>query len=256
MADWPTPGSAGVMLVTGGGRGIGAATARLAAERGYAVAVNYVSDERAAETVVEDISRAGGQAIAIQADTADPQEVADLFEAVDRALGPVSALVNNAGITGPASRVDEADPATLRRVVDINVMGVMYCAREAVLRMSTRHGGAGGGIVNVSSGAASLGSPGEFVWYAASKGAVDSFTLGLGKEVAAEGIRVNAVAPGLIETDIHAASGNADRVEKMAPTVPIQRAADPVEVAGPILWLLSEEAKYITGAVLRIAGGR
>lgn len=246
----------GIMLVTGGGRGIGAATARMAARRGYAVAVNYASNAAAAEDVVRGIESEGGRAIAVRADVAREDEVERLFEAVDRELGPVTALVNNAGLAGPISRLDEADGETLRQVIGVNVLGVFYCARAGVRRMSTRHGGAGGAIVNVSSGAASLGSPGEYVWYAASKGAVDSFTLGLSKEVAGEGIRVNAVSPGMIATEIHAASGDAGRLERIGRAVPMGRPAEPEEVAEPVLWLLSDAASYVTGAILRVAGGR
>ncbi|MFQ5773710.1 MAG: SDR family oxidoreductase [Kiloniellaceae bacterium] len=244
------------MVVTGGGRGIGAATARLAARRGYAVCVNYVSNSQAAEALVAEVRAAGGRAIAHRADVSVEDEVERLFARVDEELGPVTALVNNAGLSGRISRLDEAEGETLRRVVAVNVLGVLYCARAAVRRMSTRHGGKGGAIVNVSSGAATLGSPGEYVWYAGSKGAVDSITLGLAREVAGEGIRVNAVAPGMIATEIHAASGDPGRLERIGRSVPIGRPADPEEVAEPILWLLSEQAGYVTGAVLRVAGGR
>ena len=245
-----------IMLVTGAGRGIGAVTARLAAARGYAVCVNYAGSRDAAETVVREIEASGGRAIAVQADVADEAQVERLFETIDRQLGPLTALVNNAGLTGHFGRLDAVGGDTLRQVMAVNVLGVLYCARAAVRRMSTRHGGHGGGIVNLSSGAATLGSPGEYVWYAASKGAVDSFTLGLSKEVAGEGIRVNAVSPGLIATEIHAASGMPERLASMAPSLPIGRAAQPEEVAEPILWLLSEGASYVTGAILRVAGGR
>lgn len=246
----------GIMLVTGGGRGIGAATARLAARRGYDVAVNYASNAGAAEAVVRGIESEGGRAIAVRADVAREDEVERLFETVDNELGRLSALVNNAGLAGPISRLDEADGETLRQVIGVNVLGVFYCARAAVRRMSTRHGGAGGAVVNVSSGAASLGSPGEYVWYAASKGAVDSFTQGLSKEVAGEGIRVNAVSPGMIATEIHAASGDAGRLERIGRAVPMERPAEAEEVAEPVLWLLSDAASYVTGAILRVAGGR
>jgi len=245
-----------VVLITGGGRGIGAATARRAAARGYAVCVNYVADETAARTLVDEIEAGGGRAMARRADVAVESEVEELFAALERELGPPRALVNNAGLTGRISRLDEVSGETLRRVMDINVLGLMYCARAAVRRMSRRHGGAGGAIVNVSSGAASLGSPGEYVWYAASKGAVDSFTIGLAREVAGEGIRVNAVAPGMTATEIHAASGDAGRLERIGKGVPLGRPATADEVAAPIVWLLSDEAAYITGAVLRVAGGR
>ena len=246
----------GVLLVTGGGRGIGAATARQAAAAGYAVAINFASDADAAKGIVEDITSTGGRAIAIQGDVADADQVARLFETVDAELGRLTALVNNAGITGSFSRIDAADPAAIARVVDINVNGSLYCAREAVRRMSTRHGGQGGAIVNLSSAAATLGSPGEYVWYAASKGAVDTMTLGLARELADDGIRVNAVAPGLIETEIHANAGAPDRIERLAPSVPMGRAGSADEVADAILFLLSDAASYITGDVVRVSGGR
>ncbi len=245
-----------VMIVTGGGRGIGAATARLAGRRGYDVCVNYLGNAAAAEAVVRDIEGAGGRGIAVQADVAEEAEVARLFETVDRELGQLTALVNNAGIAGRIDRLDAAPSATIRQVIEVNLFGAIWCARAAVRRMSTLHGGRGGGIVNVSSGAASLGSPGNYVWYAAAKGAVDSLTIGLAKEVAREGIRVNGVAPGYVRTEIHADSGMPDRLETEAPTVPIGRAAEPEEIAETILWLLSDAASYTTGATLRVAGGR
>jgi NAD(P)-dependent dehydrogenase (short-subunit alcohol dehydrogenase family) len=245
-----------IMIVTGGSRGIGAATARLAAQRGYDLCVNYLGHAECAEAVVREAEAAGRRAIAVQADVSKEDQVERLFETVDRDLGPLTALVNNAGVTGRSSRLDAVEAETLERVLDINVLGVMLCARAAVKRMSTKHGGQGGAIANVSSAAASLGGPGEYVWYAASKGAVDSLTVGLAKEVAGEGIRVNGVAPGLIETEIHAAGGNPQRLEALAPSVPLGRAAGPEEVAEPILWLLSEAASYTTGAILRVGGGR
>jgi NAD(P)-dependent dehydrogenase (short-subunit alcohol dehydrogenase family) len=245
-----------VLIVTGASRGIGAATARLAAARGYRVCVNFLGSAEAAHALVAEIEAAGGRALAVQGDTSDEAAVCRLFETVDRALGPVDALVNNAGVTGPMGRVEDLALDTLRHVLDVNVIGCILCAREAVRRMSTKRGGRGGAIVNVSSGAATLGSPNEYVHYAASKGAVDSFTIGLAREVAGEGIRVNAVSPGLIETDIHASAGAPDRLERLAPTVPIARAGSPEEVAEPILWLLSDAASYMTGGILRVAGGR
>lgn len=245
-----------VALVTGGARGIGAAISKLAAARGYAVCVNYQSNAAAAEAVVAEIADQGGRAVALQADVSKADEVARLFEETETALGKVTALVNNAGITGTISRLDEAEIETLQRTLDINVMGVMLCSREAVLRMSHKHAGAGGAIVSISSGAATLGSPNEFVWYAASKGAVDSFTLGLSKEVTGEGIRVNAVSPGLTETELHASGGEPGRAARLAPVVPMGRAAAPEEVANAVLWLLSDEASYVSGAILRCAGGR
>jgi NAD(P)-dependent dehydrogenase (short-subunit alcohol dehydrogenase family) len=245
-----------VMVVTGGGRGIGAAVAELAAKRGYAVAVNYCSDVAAAGEVVCAVERGGTHAIAVQGDVAREQDVLRLFETAERVLGPVSALVNNAGVTGGFARLSALDAETLARVLAVNVAGTMLCAREAVRRMSTRNGGSGGSIVNLSSRAAQLGSAGEWVHYAASKGAVDSFTIGLAREVAAEGIRVNAVAPGLIETEIHAKAGAPERVARLAQTVPMNRPGTPQEVAEAVLWLLSPAASYITGAIIPVGGGR
>jgi NAD(P)-dependent dehydrogenase (short-subunit alcohol dehydrogenase family) len=245
-----------VLLITGASRGIGAATARLAAERGYDVAVNYTSNAKAAEAVVADCERAGARAVAIQADVAREMEVERLFSETERRLGPLRGLVNNAGIVGRASRLDGADVATIQSVIDINVLGAFLCARAAVRRLSTKHRGRGGAIVNVSSGAATLGSPNEFIWYAASKAAVDTLTIGLAREVAREGIRVNAVAPGLVDTDIHDATGVPDRLATMAPNIPLGRAGTPEEVAETILFLLSDASSYVTGAVLRVAGGR
>jgi len=246
----------GNLLVTGGGRGIGAATVRLAAREGYAVCVNYRDRAAPAEALVAAIREAGGSALALQADIAREDEVQRLFAAMDRELGPATALVNNAGLAGPASRLDEADGADLRRVVEVNLLGALYCARAAVRRMAPRHGGRGGAIVNISSVAATLGSPGEYVWYAAAKAGVDALTVGLARELAGEGIRVNAVAPGLVKTTIHADSGMPDRLERIASTVPIGRAGEPEEIAQAVVWLLSEHASYTTGAVLRVGGGR
>ena len=245
-----------VLLITGGSRGIGAATALLAAQRGYAVAVNYSSNALAAEHVVQQIHAGGGHAIAVQADLAIEAQVMATFEAIDAKLGRLTALVNNAGVVDVAARVDEMSVARLKRMFDINVLGSFLCAREAVKRMSTRHGGSGGAIVNVSSAAARLGGAGNYVDYAASKGAIDTFTLGLAKEVAAEGIRVNAVRPGIIATEIHASGGQPDRARQMAPLVPMQRAGTAQEVAQAIVWLLSEESSYSTGSLLDVAGGR
>jgi NAD(P)-dependent dehydrogenase (short-subunit alcohol dehydrogenase family) len=245
-----------ILIVTGGSRGIGAATCRLAGQRGYAVVVNYQRDAAAAAAVVADIKREGGRAVAIQADVAREDEVERLFAQTDAQLGRVTHLVNNAGITGRSHRFDEVTAATLASVFDLNIIGSFLCAREAVRRMSMRHGGSGGVIVNLSSAAASLGSPGEYVWYAASKGAIDTMTIGLAKEVAREGIRVNAVAPGMILTEIHATSGDPGRIERIVPTVPLGRIATPEEVAEPILFLLSDASSYSTGAILRVAGGR
>jgi NAD(P)-dependent dehydrogenase (short-subunit alcohol dehydrogenase family) len=245
-----------VLVVTGGSRGIGAATCRLAGQRGYAVAVNYQRDAAAAASVVADIEKAGGKAVAIQGDVAREAEIERLFAEADARLGRVTHLVNNAGIVGRAQRLDAVDAATLERVFDLNILGAFLCARAAVRRMSTLHGGSGGAIVNLSSAAATLGGPGEFIWYAASKGAIDTLTIGLAKEVAREGIRVNAVAPGLILTEIHAASGEPGRVDRLTPMVPTGRAGTAEEVAQTILFLLSDEASYVTGAVLRVSGGR
>jgi NAD(P)-dependent dehydrogenase (short-subunit alcohol dehydrogenase family) len=245
-----------VLLVTGGGRGIGAATALLAARRGYAVAVNYAHNSLAADEVVRTIRADGGTAIAVQADVGDEAQVLAMFEKIDARLGRLTALVNNAGVVDMRARVDEMSVARLERMFRINVIGSFVCAREAVRRMSTRHGGAGGAIVNVSSGAARLGSPGQYVDYAASKGAIDTFTIGLAKEVAAEGIRVNAVRPGLIDTDIHASGGMPDRATELAPSVPMQRTGSAEEIANAIVWLLSAEASYTTMALLDVTGGR
>lgn len=246
----------GTLVVTGGGRGIGAAVARLGAARGYAVCVNYNRDAAAAEAVVAAIESAGGRALAVQADVAREDEVERLFAAADDALPPLTALVNNAGTTGHVDRLEDAPAETIRQVMDLNVLGSIWCARAAIRRMARRHGGKGGAIVNLSSGAATIGSPGEYVWYAASKGAIDSLTIGLAKETAGEGVRVNAVSPGFVKTAIHAESGLPDRLEKVAPTTPIGRAAEPEEIAEAVLWLLSDAASYTTGAVLRVAGGR
>lgn len=245
-----------ILLVTGGSRGIGAATARLAAARGYAVCLSYRSSEAAARTVLAEIERAGGEAIAVAADVASEADVRRMFETVDARLGRLSALVNNAGILERQTTLLDMDAARWQRVLATNVIGSFLCAREAVRRMSTRLGGAGGAIVNVSSMAARLGSPGEYVDYAASKGAIDSLTIGLAREVAAEGIRVNAVRPGVIYTDIHASGGEPGRVDRIKSAVPMQRGGTAEEVARAILWLLSDEASYSTGAFIDVSGGR
>ena len=245
-----------VLLVSGGGRGIGAATCRLAGARGYRVAVNYRRDAGSAQKVVSSIENAGGSGVALQADVTEPDEVERLFADTESRLGRVTHFVNNAGITGPASRLDEASTETLRSVLDLNVYGALLCARAAARGMSISRGGGGGVIVNVSSGAATLGSPGEWVWYAASKAAVDTLTVGLSRELAHDGVRVNSVAPGLVATELHQTSGIAGRLEKLAPTIPLGRAASPEEIAETILFLLSDAASYVTGAVLRVAGGR
>ena len=244
------------VLVTGGSRGIGAACSLLCARAGYAVAVNYTRDEGAANAVVERIRADGGQALAIQADVADEAAVLRMFATIDRELPPLRALVNNAGVVDMPARLDEMSLARLQRMFAINVIGSLLCAREAVRRMSTRHGGAGGAIVNLSSAAARLGSPGQYLDYAAAKGAIDTFTVGLAKEVATEGIRVNAVRPGIIETEIHASGGLPDRAAQAAPQVPMQRAGSAEEVAQAVAWLLSDAASYTTGAVLDVSGGR
>ncbi len=245
-----------VIVVTGGSRGIGAATARLAAQRGYAVCINYRAQRAAADAVVQRIEEGGGTAIAVAADVASEADVARLFAVVDRELGPLTALVNNAGILEAQMRVDEMDAGRLARIFTTNIGGYFLCAREAVRRMSTQHGGVGGAIVNVSSGASRLGSPGEYVDYAASKGAVDTLTIGLAREVATEGIRVNAVRPGFIYTDIHASGGEPERVERVKHTAPMQRGGYADEVAYAILWLLSDEAAYSTGTFIDVTGGK
>ncbi len=246
----------GVMVITGGGRGIGAATARLAAARGYAVCISYLRDQAAADAVVGDIRRGGGKAVAVAGDVAAEADVLRLFETADRELGPLTALVNNAGVVLGQSRVEAMSAARLQRMFATNVIGAFLCAREAVRRMSTRHGGKGGAIVNVSSGAARLGSPGEYVDYAASKGAIDTLTLGLAREVAEEGIRVNCVRPGFVHTDIHASGGEPNRIERLRAGIPMKRGGEPEEVARAVLWLLSPEASYSTGAILDVTGGR
>jgi NAD(P)-dependent dehydrogenase (short-subunit alcohol dehydrogenase family) len=245
-----------IVLITGASRGIGAATALLCAHEGYDVAVNYVDDARAAADVVARVKALGRRAVAIAADVSKEADVLRMFATVDAELGPLTALVNNAGVVDAAARVDEMSELRLARMFGINVLGSMLCAREAVRRMSTKHGGAGGAIVNLSSAAARLGAPAQYVDYAAAKGAIDSFTLGLAREVAGEGIRVNAVRPGIIETDIHASGGQPDRAAQLAPQVPMRRAGSADEVAKAIVWLLSDASSYTTGAVIDVTGGR
>lgn len=245
-----------VLVVTGGSRGIGAATAKLAAkDLGWAICVNYAGNKQAADTVVAEIEAMGGVARAVQADVADAGQIKTLFEDADR-MGTLVGLVNNAGVVDRPARVDQMTPERLRRMFDINISGSMLCAGAAVRRMSSRHGGTGGVIVNLTSAAAKLGAAGSMVDYAASKGAIDTFTLGLALEVAGEGIRVNAVRPGLIETDIHAAGGDPDRAKKLAVDVPMPRPGTAEEVAEAIVWLLSEKSSYTTGSVITVSGGR
>lgn len=245
-----------VLVVTGGSRGIGAAVCVAAAAAGWDVVVDFVRDESAALDVVRRITDAGGHALAVGADVSTTEGVESLFAEADGWRGPVRGLVNNAGISGGFARVDEVDEATLRDVLGVNVVGPFLCAGAAVRRMSTRHGGAGGSIVNVSSRAAVLGSPGEWVHYAASKGALDTLTVGLAREVATEGVRVNAVAVGLVDTDLHAAAGEPGRPDRIRPTVPMQRSGTVEEVAAAVVWLLSDAASYTTGTVLAVSGGR
>jgi NAD(P)-dependent dehydrogenase (short-subunit alcohol dehydrogenase family) len=245
-----------ILLITGGSRGIGAATAQLAAQLGYTVCITYLRNRAAADAVVAGIAASGGRALAVAADVGAERDIVQLFKHLDSAVGPVTALVNNAGVLEQQMRVDQMDADRLQRIFTTNVAGPFLCAREAVLRMSTRYGGGGGAIVNVSSGAARLGAPGEYVDYAASKGAIDTFTVGLAKEVALEGIRVNAVRPGVIYTDIHASGGEPQRVDRVKAAVPMQRGGEVEEVARAILWLLSDEASYVTGACLDVTGGR
>lgn len=245
-----------VLLITGGGRGIGAAVARLAAAQGWDVALNAVRDMASAQAVTAEVQALGRRALAVQADVSDEAAVQALFTRVDAELGPLRGLVNNAGVVDIAQRVDEMSLARWQRMFAINVQGTFLCTREALRRMSTQHGGTGGSIVNLSSAAARLGSAGQYVDYAAAKAAIDTFTLGVAREVAHEGVRVNAVRPGIIDTDIHASGGQPDRVQRMAPQVPMQRAGTAEEVAQAVVWLLSDQASYTTGSVLDVAGGR
>jgi NAD(P)-dependent dehydrogenase (short-subunit alcohol dehydrogenase family) len=244
------------MIITGGGRGIGAATAALAATRGYSVVVNYVRDQSAADAVTQRIRQDGGRAVAVQADVSKESDVAQLFRTAEREFGNLVVLVNNAGVVDCKARVEEMDETRLRRMMGINVIGSMMCAAAAVRRMSTSRGGHGGSIINVSSAAARYGSPNEYVDYAASKAAIDVFTIGLAREVAADGIRVNAVRPGIITTEIHASGGDPNRATRLAPAIPMLRAGVSDEVAKAILWLASDEASYCTGSLLDVTGGR
>jgi NAD(P)-dependent dehydrogenase (short-subunit alcohol dehydrogenase family) len=244
------------VLVTGGSRGIGAATCLLAAKAGYKVAVNYASNEVAAQKVIAGIEAAGGEAFAVRGDVGNEPDVLAMFQAVDKRFGQLDALVNNAGIVDAKARVDEMSVERLERMMRINIIGSFLCAREAVKRMSTKHGGKGGVIVNVSSVAATLGSAGDYVDYAASKGAIDTMTIGLAREVATEGVRVNAVRPGMVETEIHASGGQPDRVARLAGSIPMHRAGKSEEIAEAILWFLSDAASYATGSLLTVSGGR
>ena len=246
-----------VLLITGGGRGIGAATARLAVNAGYSVAINYLSDATAADAVVQELKSSGAEIIAVQGDVSQLEDIQRIFDQTETTFGRITALVNNAGMTGLSSRLDDANPQTILDTIALNVNGTIFASREAVKHMSPRHGGQGGVIVNVSSGASTLGSPGEYTWYAASKGAVDSFTIGLGRELAEENIRVVAVAPGLTETELHARStGEPARVQRMTPMIPMKRAGTAEEVAQTIMFALSDAASYITATTIRVSGGR
>jgi NAD(P)-dependent dehydrogenase (short-subunit alcohol dehydrogenase family) len=255
MSSATGPAGGPVTVVTGGSRGIGAAVVLRLAAAGHRLGIGYERSRDAAEDVAGQVREAGGSCVAVQVDTSDEAQVDALFDTVRERLGPVTGLVNNAGITGPLGRFTETPVEVMRRVIEVNVMGALICARRATLEMSTRHGGAGGAIVNISSGGASLGSPGEYVHYAASKSAVDTLTVGLSKELAVEGVRVNSVQPGMIVTDIHAAMGDPERPWRNPDRIPMRRPGQPAEIAGAVAWLLSAEASYTTGAVLRVTGG-
>jgi NAD(P)-dependent dehydrogenase (short-subunit alcohol dehydrogenase family) len=246
----------GTLIVTGASRGIGVAIARLGAQRGYAVAVNFSRGENEAKKIVSAIVGSGGRAIAIRADVSSEKDILGLFQSAERELGPIRALVNNAGITGGLARVENVTAEAIEKTFAVNVTGSILCAREAVRRMSTKRGGSGGAVVNLSSIAARTGGAGEWVHYAAAKGAIDTFTIGLAREVAAEGIRVNAVSPGLVDTDIHAANGEPGRLQRLTPTIPMNRPGQPIEIAEAVLWLLSPGASYVTGSILEVGGGR
>lgn len=245
-----------IMLITGGSRGIGAAIAQLAAQQGYAVAISYLNNQTAAQAVVEIIRQNGGKALALQADIAQESEVLQLFKQVDDSLGRITALVNNAGILAKQCRVEAMTAERIQRIFATNVLGSFLCAREAVKRLSTKYGGQGGGIVNIASRAAQLGSANEYVDYAASKAAIETLTIGLAKEVAGEGICVNAVSPGIIDTDIHASGGDPQRAQRLQHLIPLQRPGTAQEVAQAVLWLLSNQASYLTGAIIPVSGGR
>jgi len=246
----------GTLIVTGASRGIGAAVAQLAARCGYAVAVNFSTGETEARKIEQDIISEGGRAVAIHADISREEQIVQMFKTAERKLGSIKGLVNNAGVTGGFARVENVTAEAIQKVFAVNVTGAMLCAREAVRRMSTKRGGTGGAIVNISSLAAKTGAPGEWVHYAATKGAIDSFTIGLAREVATEGIRVNAIAPGLVETELHAANGEPGRLQRLIPTIPMQRAGLPMEIAEAVLFLLSPAASYATGTILQVGGGR
>lgn len=251
-----TAGKKGVLLITGGSRGIGAAAAKLAAAQGWAVAVNYVEAKDRAEALVAEIEQSGGRAAAIKADVGDPDRIVPLFDATEKALGKLTGLVNSAGMVGRSSPLIDCNPADVIRTVQLNLTGLILSTREGIRRMAKSRGGQGGSIVNISSAAATLGSTGEFVWYAATKGGVDIFTEGVAREAAADGVRINAVSPGMILTEIHASAGDPGRVARFTPGIPMKRPGSPEEVAEAVLWLLSDAASYVTGGNIRVAGGR